>query len=63
MAEISPYQRRILDWMQEHHPDEWVGTGGVNLQVCRGLAKDGLTEIRGTHGAWQVRLTEAGRRA
>lgn len=57
----SEYQRRVLDWLRRKHPNDWVATGGVNLQNCRGLEKRGLVELRGKPGSWEVRLTIAGR--
>lgn len=57
----SLVQRRILKWLQDNHPHDGVGVHGPQLQICRGLEKQGLVWITGDHGKWLVGLTDAGR--
>jgi len=52
---------KVLAWLNDNYPREWVGVGGTNVSVCRGLEKRGQVEMRGRPGKLEVRLTPEGR--
>jgi len=54
-------QRRLMQWIQEHHPDEWVQINGSNRMPCKGLHARGYLDMRTRFGRVEVRMTEDGR--
>lgn len=63
---MSPYLRRMMEWLKGHHeehgPETWAGIGGVNRQAAAGLEKKGLVQVRGRPGGWEIRMApEAGK--
>lgn len=59
---LSIIQHKILDYLREHHPTQWVHVAGTNLQVSKGLVKRGLVEIRcNPRKQYQIRLCPGAR--
>ena len=54
-------QRRLLQYIEEHHPNEWVNVRGRNCMSGKGLSRRGYLDLRVHFGLAQVRLNNKGR--
>ncbi len=60
----SIVELKILKWMQDEYPEDWVNIAGWQIQIARALSRKKLAETRETpRGGHQMRLTAKGREA